>query len=138
MSARELRRDELFDAAVAIPAGFTVDDIRASHGWSHAQVNIAIRDLRVFLGDTGDTINLVCDPQGNRDRWLYRLVGNLDDVRAWSANRVRDAEGRVRTMQAVMTSIVAATDGRTIPGRKARLMHRSFTRLVEDLDVLMD
>lgn len=136
MSAREQRRDDLFDALVAEPDGLTVQDMMDDNGWSHHQCNEAIRDLRRFLGDSGDSINLVCDPQGWNQRWLYRLVGSLADVRDWSRNRIRDGESRVRTMQAVMTSIVAATDGRSAEGRKARVMERGLRRLVEDLDEL--
>lgn len=136
-AARDARRDELFDLAVASSDGFTVDDVIARYGWRHDQVNEAVRDLRRFLGDVGDTINLPCDPQGKGERWVYRLVGDLDSVRAWAANRVIDAESRVRTMEAVLSSMVAATDGRTIAGRKARIMQRALHRLVEDLDDLI-
>ena len=133
---RELRRDFLFDYAVNNPDGFVIDELMA-YGWSHHQTNQAIRDLRLFFAGTGDTVNLPCDPQGRGARWLYRLVGDLQSVQGWTTNRVRDAEARVRTMQAMMQSIVAATDGRSTAGRKARVMERAFLRLIEDLDTIM-
>ena len=133
--ARDQRRDELWDLAVANPTGITVDDMMAAHGWTHHQANQAIHDLRLFLGDT-DQINFPCEPDGSRSRWKYRLVGRLDDVRGWIGNRIGDSETRLRTMQSMMASIVAATSGRTTEGRKARIMERALRRLVEDLDDL--
>lgn len=134
-AARKQRRDDLWDHLVSEPAGITVDDMIATHGWSHHQANVAIHDLRAFLGDT-DTVNLVCEPQGGGERWLYQLVGSLDGVRGWVANRVGDTETRLRTMESMMHSIVQGTSGRTTEGRKARLMDKALTRLVEDLDDL--
>jgi len=132
---REMRRDDLFLLAVAEPNGITVDDMMQHLGCNHRDVNQAIRDLRAFLGDTDD-LNFPCDPQGQGERWLYRLVGNYDDVRAWAANRVGDAESRLRTMQAMLASIVRATDGRTVAGRRARIMETALRHLVEDLDLM--
>lgn len=136
-AARDLRRDELFDDLVANPAGLTVDDMMAMHGWTHGQTNTAIRDLRRYLGDIDD-LNLPCEPQSKGERWVYRLVGRLDDVRSWIDNRITDADSRLRTMQAVMHSIVAATSGRTVEGRRARVMEKALRRLVEDLDDLIE
>ena len=133
-TARETRRDELFAELVADPAGLTVDDMM-EWGWSHHQANDAIHDLRAYLGQNDD-VNLVCEPQGKGEPWLYRLVGSLADVRGWSRNRITDTESRLRTMQSVLASIVSATSGRTVDGRKVRLMERSVRRLVEDLDDL--
>ena len=131
-----IRRRDLFDQLVANPAGITVEDMMAEHGWTLPQTNNAIRDLRHFLGDH-DSINLPCVPQGKGERWVYRLVGNLDGVRGWTMNRVKDADSRIRTMQKVLLSIVSATSGRTTEGRRARTMEKALRRLVEDLDDLM-
>lgn len=134
-AARKQRRDDLWDMLVSNPLGITVEDMMASGGWSHHQANVAIHDLRTFLG-TMDSINLPCEPQGGGERWVYRLVGSLDEVRGWVSNRVGDADTRLRTMQSMMASIVSATNGRTIEGRKARLMDKALSRLIEDLDDL--
>jgi hypothetical protein len=135
-SVRERRRDDLWDDLTANPAGLTVEDMMSLRSWTHNQANKAIHDLRVWLGEY-DNINLPCDPQGQGDRWVYRLTGSLDDVEAWSANRVKDADTRLRTMQSMLASIVAATSGRTPDGRRARLMEKQLKRLVEDLDDLI-
>lgn len=136
MSPREARRDMLFDYAVRHPAGFTNEDVMADEGWSLREFNDAVRDLRLFLGGFDD-INLPCDPTSGRDRWVYRLVGNLDDARGWITNRLGDTESRIRTQQAMMASIVTATDGRTSEGRKARVIETALRHLVEDLDNLI-
>lgn len=135
---RDFRRDELFDYAVANPGGVTIEDITSDLAMSRAQANIAIRDVRMFLCESGDSINLAADPQGQNDPWLYRLVGTVADAQPWASNRVRDTESRIRTQKAVWCTIVAATDGRSTDGRKARVMQRAFNRLIEDLDTIID
>lgn len=137
MSAPERRRDDLFDLAVANPEGITIDDMSDHLGVSHRECKAAIRDLRLFLGDYDD-INFPCDPGEYNERWVYRLVGTLDDVTPWVTNRIGDGVSRIRTIQAMSASMVAATDGRTVEGKMSRLMERQLTRLVEDLDSLAD
>jgi hypothetical protein len=126
------RVTDLFDYAVAHPNGFTKDDIEADLGWEPATTQWVARNLRLTFAD--DDINLVCEPQGQGERWLYKLVGNPDDARIWATNRTADLESRLRTMAAVASSLENATDGRTVEGRKARKIHRSLARLVEDLE----
>lgn len=136
MTRRTERVTALFDILAGSPEGLTVDDMAAALGVSHHLTSDAIRELRLLLGDT-DEINLICDPQGSRERWLYRLVGNLDGSRRWVANRLGDTESRLRTMQSIADSLVSATDGRTLDGRRARLIRKALVRLVEDLDELV-
>jgi hypothetical protein len=131
---RMQRREDLWDLLVATPGGVTVEDMMGVYGWTHGQANEAVHDLRDWLGEFD--ITLPCDPQGQRERWLYRLVEDLDGVRQWAGNRVQDTDTRLRTMHAMLTSIVSATDGRTVEGRTARIMERALRRLVEDLDDL--
>jgi hypothetical protein len=135
MTARENRRDELFDLLVALPDGVTVDDIKVALACSHRQANDAVHDLRLFLGSFDD-VNLPANPNGPRERWTYVLVGNLDGCREWMANRVGDTHSRIRTMQAMMASCVQASDGRTVDGKRARVIERALRRLLEDLDDL--
>lgn len=124
--------DALFDYAVANPDGFTNQQFMDEHGLTHlTHFNKVANRLRAALAD--DTITLICDPQGSGERWTYRLVGNVEDGSPWVQNRLRDAESRFSTMAAVVTSLVNATDGRTLDGRRARLMLKSLTRLREDL-----
>jgi hypothetical protein len=134
-SIRETRRDAVWDHLVSHPEGATINQMMEALGYQDNEVRGAIFDLRHFLGDF-DSINVPCDPAGHREQWIYRIVGTLDEVRGWSANRVRDAETRVRTMQAMLSSIVRATSGRTTEGRKARMMETALRHLVENLDNL--
>ena len=124
---------ELFDFAVTRPDGFTNEEALPVLNLKRIeQFNKAVRRLRLILED--DTIQLVCDPQGSGEDWLYRLVGNLDDAGPWVNNRLRDLNARLETQHAVAKSLVTATDGRTIEGRKARLVAKTLGRLREDLD----
>jgi hypothetical protein len=134
---RERRRDALFDLLAANPAGLTVNDITSVMQCSNRQADHAIRDLRLFFGEC-EPINVTCDPNGLREPWTYRLVGNLDGVREWIANRLGDTESRIRTMQALMVSVVSASDGRKSDGRRARLIERALRHLIENLDDLAE
>jgi hypothetical protein len=136
MTARDDRRDQLFDYAVATTT-MTIHDIAAELDVPIRVANEAVHDLRIFLGDF-DSMNFPCepDPDDLNGPWLYRLAGTLDDVRLWATNRVGDAETRLRTIQAMLTSIVRATDGRTTEGRRARVMETALRHLVEDLDLM--
>ena len=132
---RETHRDNLFDFAVANPEGFTANQGSTALDCGSTALKTAIRDLRLFLGEFDD-INLPCNPQGGGEPWLYQLAGTLDDIRPWGTNRINDAESRIRTIQAVFESIVHATHGNSIAGRKARVIERSLSRLIEDLDTI--
>ena len=90
-----------------------------------------VRRLRLVFA--GDDINLVCEPQMLREPWVYKLVGNVEDARSWSTNRISDIETRLETIQAVAESLTNATDGRTIEGRKARKIHRTLGYLIGEL-----
>lgn len=123
---------KLFDFAVLHPEGFTNEEALAELGLKHiTTLNRVIRRLRLILGT--DEINLVCDPQGQRERWLYRLIGTIDLGSPWIRNRLRDLEARLETQHSVARSLVNATDGRSIEGRKARLCAKTLGRLREDL-----
>jgi hypothetical protein len=126
----------LFDYAVGQPT-FTNRQAMAGLEIKHlATFNQAARRLRLILGE--DDINLVCTPQGEGEPWLYELVGNLENAGPWVRNRLRDLEARIETQHAVSRSLVTATDGRTVEGRKARLFAKTLGRLQEDLAELSD
>jgi hypothetical protein len=125
----------MFDFLAGRPDGCTILDLAADQQVSIKRTNQIMRRLRMILGD-GDEINVVCEPDADRPngKWRYYLVGNLGDARGYIGNRSEDIETRLRTLRAVVASQVNATDARTIDGRKARLIYRQFSRLIEDLD----
>jgi hypothetical protein len=131
---REANRDALYDLLADTPAGVTIDQIMGSLEVNHRTAKEAVHDLRELLGE--DEINVPATPRGERERWLYQLVGTLDGCREWVANRIGDTETRLRTIQSVMRSLVNATDGRTTDGRRARIIETALRHLVEDLDNL--
>jgi hypothetical protein len=136
MTARSERRDHLFDLLVASPLGVTIIDIRDELGSTLSQARRAVQDLRRFLGDFDD-VNVPAVSQGYNQRWLYTLVqGMTDATRWWTANRIVDTASRLVTMHAVAASIVRATDGRTIEGRKARMIEVGLRHLIEDLQTI--
>jgi len=123
--------NELFDYAVSHADGFTYVDIQNDLGWKRGEFFKVVNRCRSVLA--GDTINLIAETQGQRGPWLYRLVGNVEDASWWAANRLDDAEQRLTTIRNVAMSAVKATDGRTNAGRRARIIFKSLTRLLEDL-----
>ena len=126
---------DLFDVLADLPDGTTKPDLCTRLDATPDRLDRAIRQLRRVLGE-GDTINLIAEPDGLRQPWRYRLVGKLDEARPWVKNRRRDLTTRIRTMALVADSLVAGSDGRTLDGRKARLMATTLHYLVEQLDLL--
>ena len=126
----------LFDFAVVHPDGFTNQEAMDEFGWTRSRFTRIARQVRLILAD--DTITLTCDPEGQRERWRYRLVGTYHDSRGWSSNRLRDLEARLETIQAFAASIVNATDGRRVDGRKAKLILAVVGALREQLVVMSD
>lgn len=136
MDRYDIWAGELFDFAVSRPEGFTNVEAMAELEIKRlSDFNRSARRLRITLGED-DEINLVCDPQGSGEKWLYRLVGNLEEAGPWVANRLRDMEARLETQHGVAKSVVTATDGRSVEGRKARLFAKVYSRLREDLEEL--
>ena len=131
------RVGELFDYLADQPEGVTIDDIAAELGVVYSRARKIVRKLRLLLGET-DQINLVCDPAGASERWIYRLVGNLEAARPWIDTRLRDLEARLETSRAVAKSLISATDGRTNDGKRVRKIERALTRLLEDLEELSE
>lgn len=130
--------NELWDFAVSHPDGFTWADAAERFAWAKDRPGFfaVVRRLRLTLG--GDTINLVCTPQAPGELWLYTLTGTYEAARPWNANRLNDLEKRLETIAHVSKSLVAATDGRTVDGRKARLISKTVGRLVEDLEEMLN
>lgn len=128
--------DELFDYATANPEGFTNEDFMAARDVSLERFKTAAKNLRKTFED--DTINLVCDPAGDGGRWIYRLVGTFKEAKPWIKNRLDDTESRLVTINSVATSSVNGSDGRTLEGRRARLIEKTTRRLIEDLVELKD
>jgi hypothetical protein len=128
---------EVYDLLADAPEGLTKYDMAAKLSMPIPAISRAIRSARETLGED-DTLFILCEPQGSREPWLYRLVdgSTLIDFAesAWVPNRVRDAQSRVSMIALAMAIASRATDGRSIDGRKARAMTRQLGRLVEDLE----
>jgi hypothetical protein len=121
----------LFDYAVSKPEGFTYEDVEQDLGWPRERFFSVTRRFRRMFAE--DQINLVCEPQEQREPWLYKLVGKYDDARLWATNRVEDLVSRTHTIHSVSRTLTNATDGRSTEGRKARLIERKMRQLIEEL-----
>lgn len=130
-AAEEVTR--LFEYAVAHPDGFTRPDIYQDLGWNRSHFNKILKLARWWLGDT-DTVNLVCDPQGDSAPWLYRLVGTGALAAPWQENRTGDMITRLVTLRSMSKSLARAYDGRTTDGKIARYADKVLGRLIEDLE----
>lgn len=122
---------DLFDYAAGKPNGFEALQACRELGITLDQFRRAVRALRKILAS--DEINLVCSSQGFGQPTRYELVGNLERAQPWIRVRYATLESQLETVLSVSSSLVNATDGRTIPGRKARLIHRHVGRLIEDI-----
>lgn len=125
---------ELFDYMVAQPEGATWEDVACKFDWAANRAHFfhVARKLRLILGED-DQINLVCDPRGRGQTWLYRLVGNPEDALPWQANRLRDAEARLGTIVSVASSVGRGVGKRTLVGRKARKIESTVGYLLREL-----
>jgi hypothetical protein len=138
LSPRAEREGLLYDYAVEHPDGFVWHEAMDDLGWTHRNYEFqrAVKDVRLTLAD--DEITLVCDPQGLREPWLYRLVGTYEEGEAFTVNRLNDSEARLETIEAVTAALVNATDGRSLDGRKARLIHNNVQHLRLQIQTLAE
>lgn len=126
------RRDNLFTFLAAPGKTATISELAVELDSTVKQVRVAINDLRHFLGADRD-INLICEPDGFRKEWGYRLVGTYEGILWWATNRVGDMESRLATVASVAESIVLATNGNSKAGQKARKIERTMTYLSKEL-----
>ena len=129
------RRDDLFDVLAATPDGVDVVEMATALGCTTAQAYRSVHDLRLFLGDT-DNINVVCDPNGHRQLWKYRLVGDVDGAMPWQQNRLSDLEQRLVTIGKVSKSVASGLDKRTLEGKKALAIASTIDVLNNQLALL--
>ncbi len=78
---RSARVGELFDLLANAPEGLTIEQIAEGLGVEIMTASGVVRDFRLSFHD--DEINLVSDPHGHRQRWLYKLVATFDQARPW-------------------------------------------------------
>lgn len=131
MGQTSARAGELFDYAVTKPNGFEKRQACRELNLKPDQFDRAVRALRSILA--GDEINVICNSQGFGQPKRYHLVGDLERAQPWISVRYKALEGQLQTVLNVSSSLVEATDGRTLEGRKARLIHRHIGRLIEDI-----
>ena len=130
-----IRAGELFDYLANSATKETIKDIAAAKQWSVAATHEALRAMRLQLGET-DPINAIAEPTGHRQPWGYQLAGTMDKADWWFSNRTSDIEGRLETIGAIAKSLVNATDGRTIPGKKARMIAVMIGSLLQQLALI--
>lgn len=139
-----MKRDELagliYDVLADAPDGLAMSEIVEKTDMPRSSCQIAIRTLRLMLAADGDTLWVTCDPAGQREEWVYKLIDGqklIDSGESgWAVNRILDAQSRVHLLAASMSTAVQATDGRTTLGKKARHMERVLRHLDEDLTAL--
>jgi hypothetical protein len=135
-----MKKDDLagmiYDALADAPGGMSIYDIAERVNMPVYACRKAMRSTRLTLAE-GDTLFVIAEPQGPREPWLYQLVDGKTLVDAehsgWTTNRIGDAQSRVHLLSEAMGVAARATDGRSIPGRKARVMAKALHRLDEDL-----
>jgi len=124
----------IYDYAVAHPEGFEKLQACEDLGVRPDEFQKAVQVLRDICAD--DEITLICDPQSKWEGWRYRLTGRFDEARGWITNRIKDLERRLLTVEHLAASLVKATDGRSLIGRKARHIHLSVKHLREQLELM--
>ena len=135
---RRTRLDEdvgrLFDYLVEY-GRITYLDALDEWSWSRRYFLAVVRVFRRIFAN--DPSALVCnrDPDDRRGPWVYCISA---DIREWAAARVKQIESQLTTMRDVSSSATKVLDGRTLLGKYARAMNKSFVRLLEDLEELRE
>lgn len=126
----------IFDLLAEHLEGLTMPEIIEAVHMPYESCRVAMRDLRLTLGED-DTLFVIAEPQGPREPWLYRLIdGSVlvgGEESGWAANRIGDAQSRIHLLAVAMSTAERATDGRTLNGRKARMMAMELRHLDEKL-----
>lgn len=131
---------QLYDLLVQYPEGLTGPDVQDILDWDANQFGAAVQALRDIFSDDGDSITVVCEPQGQREPWLYILVDgaattNEDDSR-WVGIMLNHIERRLKTMRNVLATGIKATRATSIIGRKVRIYHLHITRAQDEVRLL--
>lgn len=135
----EERATDLFN--MLVEGDQTYETVCDALDWDRQWFYKAVQTLRDELAG-GDSISVVCEPQGKGEPWLYSLrAGNVvidaeDDF--WLNNRFGDTERRILTIRHVIDTAVRATTGRTVLGKKARIYQLHLKRAEEEVAMLMD
>lgn len=135
---RQARVTAMFDWFADHPAGGTMAEIRkdledeTDWTWARETTKRTLRQLRLEFG--GDQCNVVCDPVGHGNPYVYRLVGTFAEAAPWVRSRIAHTKAQLITMEAVHTSTSQVSDARTIEGREARAISRGIRRILEDID----
>jgi hypothetical protein len=119
------------------PDGVTVDGMQAELGLDYSTTRKLIHAVRIYLRDSG--FDLCCNPSTiRRGRWIYYFTGDWQEGNQWLSFRLRDTQGRIKTVEAVMTALFSKLDGRSSEGRAAKRCLISVRHLEENLDVLVE
>lgn len=127
---------KLADWVANHPDGFIMRGatLKAIGARTPSEAGAAVRILRGHLATVGAGWNLVCEPAGKGNPWVYRLANTLaGGADPWIRNRLGDQVTRTRSSLHVLASIIDATDGRSADGRTARILHRHYERALQDL-----
>lgn len=116
--------------------GFIVDnnptwqEMAEAFGWPPRYTRRIIMAIRDQWSTERD--NLICEPQGANLPWRYRFADSLTEIGWYHANRMRDAERRLRTAANIVQSIANGHDARTREGKAARSIHRKLAFVREE------
>jgi hypothetical protein len=121
--------------------GLSYKDFRKDYGWTRGQVYQAVQELRLSLDDEHSSSTIACEPSGARQPWRYILlpgqaVGDSSESR-WLSNRLDDLEQRLATMKSVCSVAARETDGRTLGGKKARILLRHIKAAEAEISYLV-
>lgn len=132
MKVSQEQLDELFDLLVT-EGTVTLDQIMDRLGVPDWHAKKIIHQMRLLFADSD--INLVSDPQGVDERWLYSLADNYEKAEPWLLNRLRDGGSRFKTMHAVAKSVSKGLDGHQ--AYTARMFEIALRQTIELLDILL-
>lgn len=134
---RAERITELYEILGLAGFGKTGEEICDETGWSKWQFGQAVQDLRHALGNGEGTMTVLCEPDGQRQPWLYSLregAVSIDETESgWLPFSMDYIKTRLSTTLAVVKTGVRQKDGRTAEGKILRRLMTDLTRSLEDV-----
>jgi len=125
----------LLDYLIDHEEGLTYEDANTVWGWRKRYFQMVVQYYRMLFAN--DPRPLISDknPEDKRGPWIFKLS---HDPRAWEAHRTIAIESQIETVEYIARSALKGLDGRTVLGKRERIFHRYFSRLVEDIAELRE
>lgn len=129
------RAGDLIALLTTHPEGLTLTQIMWATKWSESMTRTVLHRARLRLRDEG--FNIMVENLGFPDP-AYKLAADSETSEVYRSAHRRNIHAQTEVAVAWASSLVNATDERTLEGKRARRVLISSRRLLEDLQMLQE